>query len=178
MPNPRYECRHCHKNILTFDRFSHLNAKHKSALWTPANRKAIEDALKKSCETHQPILKIDGETYYYSPYSDRLYTSVPKYLVSQRKVFKEERPAIWKSKLEQTILGFVEKVSAPRGVERICSLLETLLQKLAGAGGPGVSAFELLKNLPGGVVDGNHSGAEDGGTGEDEAGAGKDDGRA
>tara|TARA_R110002126_G_scaffold180690_3_gene329491 strand:- start:20 stop:535 length:516 start_codon:yes stop_codon:yes gene_type:complete len=171
MPNLRYECRHCQKNILAFDRFSHLNAKHKHALWSLVNRKAIEDALNKSCETHQPILKIDGETYYYSPYSDRLYSSVPKYLISQRKVLKQERAVIWKSKLEHTILGFSEKVSleTPRGVNKICSLLETLLQKLDGGGEAN------LKIINATVVDGNHSGAEDGGVGEDEAGADEDD---
>jgi hypothetical protein len=169
MPNLRYECRHCHKNTLASDRFSHLNAKHKHALWTPVNRKAIEDALNKSCETHQPILRIDGETYYYSPFSDRLYSSVPKYLVSQRKVLKQERAVIWKSKLEQTVLGFVEKVLTPRGVNKICSLLETLLQKLDEGGEAN------LKIINATVEDGKHSGTEDCGVGEDEAGAGEDD---
>ena len=186
MPTPRVECRHCRKLVIAIDLFNHLNFKHPEALWTQNNKAEIEKALTRSCETHNIALRIDGETHYYSPYSNRLYSTVPRLLNSKNKILKHERSGLWIRGLERVVKGFsgnlksaaAAAAAAPTPPEVFCPckqiliLIELLREQGAGAGG---SAFELPKNLPGCVVDGNHIGAEDGGVGEDEAGAGEDD---
>ena len=181
MPNPRYYCRHCQKDVLQVDRFSHLNSKHPEALWTQSNRKQIETALTRSCETHIITLRVDGKDYVYSPFSNKFFDTVPSYLKSFRKIDKEERPTEWKLALERLLSPTPAAASAPTPPPCRClewKLVLDALEKTKAVWTGGVSAFELPKNLPGCVVDGYPGRTEDGGVGEDEARSGEDDGRA
>ena len=183
MPTPRVECRHCRKLVIAIDLFSHLNFKHPEALWTQNNKAEIEKALTRSCETHTIALRIDGETHYYSPYSNRLYSTVPRLLNSKNKILKPERSGLWIRGLERVIIGFSDKTpvavaaavaATPPEVFCPCKQILILIELSRERG----AAFELPKNLPGCVVDGYPGRTEDGGVGEDEAGDVEDDGRA
>jgi len=180
MPTPRVECRHCRKLVIAIDLFSHLNAKHPEALWTQSNKAEIEKALTRSCETHNIALKIDGETHYYSPYSNRLYSTVPRLLNSKNKILKHERSGLWIRGLERVVKGFSSTVAAaavaaaaaaPPGVECHCAQILILIELLREQG----SAVELPKNLPGCVVDGYPGSTKDSGVGATEDAADEDD---
>ena len=177
MPTPRVECRHCRKLVIAIDLFSHLNAKHPEALWTQSNKAEIEKALTRSCETHNIALKIDGETYYYSPFSNRLYSTVPKYLSSKNKILKPERAVRWCKQLKKIAQSYsppsvaVAVAPAPPGVECHCAQILILIELLREQG----SAVELPKNLPGCVVDGYPGSTKDSGVGATEDAADEDD---
>jgi hypothetical protein len=162
--------------MLQVDRFSHLASKHAEALWSQNNHNQIQTALIRSCETHIITLRVDGKDYIYSPFSNKFFNSVPIYLKSFRKIDKHERPTAWKLALEQLLLPTPTAPSLPTPPPCRCLEWKLVLDALEKTKTVWTAGGEAnLKIINATVEDGKHSGTEDCGVGEDEAGAGEDD---